>query len=190
MSENDTNTNPTENDPENTFLSDNSKKKKTYAEATVDAIKHETLYEEEEQENDDGDNDTVETETRGNNIDQPGDKEQFNEETWEINVSIKLKQKMASPWQTSIIIKLMGKQLGYRALQTRTRVRGIGQREYPLKSKNPSDSYPPNHKVNFKQTSNTFQALQVDENDMVAPTDSAETGTRQATIIRPKRGGR
>ena len=26
---------------------------------------------------------------------------------------------MASPWQTSIIIKLMGKQLGYRALQTR-----------------------------------------------------------------------
>ncbi|KAK7860203.1 hypothetical protein CFP56_042227 [Quercus suber] len=26
---------------------------------------------------------------------------------------------MASPWQTSIIVKLMGKQLGYRALQTR-----------------------------------------------------------------------
>ena len=26
---------------------------------------------------------------------------------------------MASLWQTSIIIKLMGKQLGYRALQTR-----------------------------------------------------------------------
>lgn len=70
-------------------------------------------------------------------------------------------------------------QAPWKIVQTRrTRVRGIGQCEYPLKSKNPSDSYPPNHKVNFKQTSNTFQALQVDENDMVAPTDSAETGTR------------
>ena len=118
MSKNDTNTNHTENDPENTFLRDNSKKK-TYTEATVDAIMHETHYEEEEQENDDGDNDTVETETRGNNVDQPGDEEQFNEETWEINISTELKRKMASPWQTSIIIKLMGKQLGYRALQTR-----------------------------------------------------------------------
>ena len=118
MSKNDTNTNLTENDPDNTFLRDNSKKK-TYTEATVDAIMHETHYEEEEQENDDGDNDTVETETRGNNVDQPGDEEQFNEETWEINISTELKRKMASPWQTSIIIKLMGKQLGYRALQTR-----------------------------------------------------------------------
>ena len=96
MSRNDTNTNPTENDLENTFLRDNSKKK-TYAEATVDAIMHETLYEEEERESDDGDNDTVETETRVNNVDQPGDEEQFNEETWEINVSTELKRKMASP---------------------------------------------------------------------------------------------
>ena len=118
MSKNDTNTNLTENDPDNTFLRDNSKNK-TYTEATVDAIMHETHYEEEEQENDDGDNDTVETETRGNNVDQPGDEEQFNEETWEINISTELKRKMASPWQTSIIIKLMGKQLGYRALQIR-----------------------------------------------------------------------
>uniref|UniRef100_A0A7N2LF04 Uncharacterized protein n=1 Tax=Quercus lobata TaxID=97700 RepID=A0A7N2LF04_QUELO len=119
MSKNDTNTNPTENDPENTFRRDNSKKK-TYVEATVDAIMHETLYEEEEEEeNDDGDNDTMETETRGSNIDQPGDEEQFNKETWEINVSTELKRKMASPWQTGIIIKLMGKQLGYRALQKR-----------------------------------------------------------------------
>ena len=118
MSKNDTNTNPTENDPENTFRRDNAKKK-TYVEATVDAIMHETLYEEEEEENDDGDNDTMETETRGSNIDQPGDEEQFNKETWEINVSTELKRKMASPWQTSIIIKLMGKQLGYRALQKR-----------------------------------------------------------------------
>ena len=31
----------------------------------------------------------------------------------------KLKPKLAGPWQTSIIIKLMGRQLGYRALQTR-----------------------------------------------------------------------
>ena len=78
-------------------------------------------------------------------------------------------------------------QAPWKIVQTRrTRVRGIGQREYPLKSKNPSDGYPPNPKVNFKQTSNIFQALQIDENDMMAPTDSAETGTRQAIIIRPK----
>ena len=105
MSKNDTNTNPTENDPENTFLRDNSKKK-TYAEATVDAIMHETLYEEEEEENDDRDNDTMETETRGSNIDQPGDEEQFNKETWEVDISMELKRKMASPRQTTIIIKL------------------------------------------------------------------------------------
>nr|POF11820.1 hypothetical protein CFP56_66019 [Quercus suber] len=247
---------------------------------------HETLYEEEEQENGDGDDDTVDTETRGNNVDQPGDEEQFNEETWEINVSIKLKQKMAVHGKPALSSNLwVGNKIGkhlkidaitnaatrgrfaricvqinlnkslpkrfkigtfwqdivyenvpllcyecgrtghkesiclepnitlnqtpntgsashrvvtsnsetnqpqapWKIVQTRrTRVRGIGQREYPLKSKIPSDSYPLNHKVNFKQTSNTFQALQVDENDMVAPTDSAETGRRQATIIRPK----
>ena len=38
------------------------------------------------------------------------------EETWEIHVPTKLKRKLASLWQTSIIIKLMGRQLGYRAL--------------------------------------------------------------------------
>ena len=54
-----------------------------------------------------------------NNVDQPREDDQLNEELWEINVLAELKQKMAGPWQTSIILKLMGKQLRYRALQTR-----------------------------------------------------------------------
>lgn len=43
----------------------------------------------------------------------------MNEDAWEIKVSAKLKRKMAGPWQSSVILKLVGKQLGYRALQTR-----------------------------------------------------------------------
>nr|POF21214.1 hypothetical protein CFP56_07010 [Quercus suber] len=40
-------------------------------------------------------------------------------EDWEIAVTTEMKRKMAGPWQTSIILKLTGRQLGYRALQTR-----------------------------------------------------------------------
>ncbi|KAK7838953.1 hypothetical protein CFP56_018910 [Quercus suber] len=36
------------------------------------------------------------------------------EEAWEIKITTDLKRKMAGPWQTSIILKLMGRQLGYR----------------------------------------------------------------------------
>lgn len=34
-------------------------------------------------------------------------------------VRAELKRKMERPWQTSVILKLMGKQLGYQALQTK-----------------------------------------------------------------------
>ena len=50
---------------------------------------------------------------------QPGVEDGLVEETWEIHVPTEMKRKLASLWQTSIIIKLMGRQLGYRALQTR-----------------------------------------------------------------------
>ena len=50
---------------------------------------------------------------------QPGAEDGQAEETWEIHVPTELKRKLASLWQTSIIIKLMGRQRGYWALQTR-----------------------------------------------------------------------
>ena len=40
-------------------------------------------------------------------------------DAWEIRVPKELKCKLAGLWQTSMIIKLMGRQLGFRALQTR-----------------------------------------------------------------------
>lgn len=92
MSNTNTNTTPTENgDLENTFLRNNLRKK-SYAEATLDAIMLETVYGEEEHEMDeDGNNDTVDIETRCNNVDQLREVDQLNEESWEINVSAKLK---------------------------------------------------------------------------------------------------
>uniref|UniRef100_A0A7N2LPM7 DUF4283 domain-containing protein n=1 Tax=Quercus lobata TaxID=97700 RepID=A0A7N2LPM7_QUELO len=47
------------------------------------------------------------------------DDDELNAEAWEIRVTLELKRKLAGPWQTSIILKLMGRPLGYRALQTR-----------------------------------------------------------------------
>ena len=92
MSNTNTNTTPTENgDLENTFLRNNLRKK-SYAEATSDAIMLETVYGEEEHEMDeDGNNDTVDIETRCNNVDQLREVDQLNEESWEINVLAKLK---------------------------------------------------------------------------------------------------
>ena len=47
------------------------------------------------------------------------DEDELNTEAWEIRVSSEMKRKLAGPWQTSIILKLMGRPLGYQALQTR-----------------------------------------------------------------------
>ena len=87
-----TNTTPMENgDLENTFLRNNLRKK-SYAEAISDAIMLETVYGEEEHEMDeDGNNDTVDIETRCNNVDQLREVDRLNEESWEINVLAKLK---------------------------------------------------------------------------------------------------
>lgn len=46
------------------------------------------------------------------------DKDEQNMDAWEIKVTTQMKRKLAGPWQTSIILKLMGRQLGCRALQT------------------------------------------------------------------------
>lgn len=50
---------------------------------------------------------------------QPGAEDRQTKDAWEIRVPIEMRCKLAGSWQTSIIIKLMGRQLGYRALQTR-----------------------------------------------------------------------
>jgi len=52
-------------------------------------------------------------------VEQPMEVECLTDDAWEITVSIELKSKMAGPWQTSVILKLMGKQQGYHALKTR-----------------------------------------------------------------------
>ena len=52
-------------------------------------------------------------------VDQPEAEDGQMEETWEIRMLTELKRKLANLWQTSIIIKLMGRQLGYLALQTK-----------------------------------------------------------------------
>ena len=53
------------------------------------------------------------------NEEQHRDEDDVNTKAWEITVTAEMKRKMAGPWQTSDILKLMGKQLGYRALQSR-----------------------------------------------------------------------
>nr|POE46373.1 hypothetical protein CFP56_55232 [Quercus suber] len=106
-------------DPVNTYLRDDSRKK-SYAEATLDALMQEPEPDEAETEV----QEEVETETEMTNRTrkdevQPREEDQVNEAEWEIHVSAELKQKMSGPWQTSIILKLMGKQLEYRTLQTK-----------------------------------------------------------------------
>ena len=49
----------------------------------------------------------------------PSDEDALTEDAWEIRVTTEMKRKLARQWQTSIILKLMGRQLGYHALQTK-----------------------------------------------------------------------
>ncbi|KAK7821186.1 hypothetical protein CFP56_037923 [Quercus suber] len=109
----------TEN-PVTTYLRDNSRKN-SYAEATLDAVMHKTELEDAETDEVDKEveSESERTGKTGENEEQPREEDQMNEEEWEIHVSADLKRKMSGPWQTSIILKLMGKQLGYRTLQTR-----------------------------------------------------------------------
>ena len=45
--------------------------------------------------------------------------EERTDEIWEIQLTPELKNQLADPRKTSVIIKLMGRPIGYRALQTR-----------------------------------------------------------------------
>ena len=102
------------------FLEGQFAEKKTYAEATKEAFMQET---------DDGAGDVDiagQSETKTNDdtqsrkdVKEPMEVDCLTDDAWEITASTELKCKMAGPWQTSVILKLMGKQLGYRALQTR-----------------------------------------------------------------------
>ena len=50
---------------------------------------------------------------------QPGAEEEHTDEPWEIQLTPELKNQLAGPWKTSVILKIMGRPLGYRALQTK-----------------------------------------------------------------------
>ena len=47
---------------------------------------------------------------------QPGEAADQLEDPWEIRLTPELKNQLAGPWKTSVILKLMGRPLGYRAL--------------------------------------------------------------------------
>ena len=109
---------PDANDLEDNFLKDNSRKK-TYAEAIQANSMDESSCEEDEDELENH----LDTE-RSTNQKMPGaethlDSERQDTETWEIRITPELKSQLAGPWKTSIILKLLGRPLGYRALQTR-----------------------------------------------------------------------
>ena len=100
-------------DPENHFPKDNSRKK-TYAEMTQEMCMQVVQY--------GADDETVDGEPlqESDTDDQPGMDDTHtsaedipHEEDWEIKVTSEMKSKMVGPWQTSIILKLMGRQLGY-----------------------------------------------------------------------------
>ena len=106
-------------DQETTFLRDN-KRKKTYAEAIQDAT-----MQEERQAVSDSDQDELDNQDEDAELMCPLDEAQLGEaadqpeDPWEIQLTPELKNQLAGPWKTSVILKLMGRPLGYRALQTR-----------------------------------------------------------------------
>ena len=106
-------------DPENTFLKDNSRKK-TYVEVTQDICMPDLSCDiDDEEGTGQPSHDSTTTEPPCNDDAHHSNPDGLNDEAWEIRVPSELKRKLASPWQTSIILKIMGRSLGYRALQTR-----------------------------------------------------------------------
>ena len=98
----------TSDDLENTFLRDNSRKK-SYAKALQeDNLQDSPLEAGNGEMEDQPYQDSDIEEWSGDVAGQPGAKDGQAEETWEIHVPTELKRKLASLWQTSIIIKLMG----------------------------------------------------------------------------------
>ena len=106
------------NDLENNFLKNNSRKK-TYAEVIQTTIMEDSSCDEAEDDLDDHSdieqNTNQQTPRAGIHLESEGQ----DVETWEIQITPELKNQLAGPWKTSIILKLMGRPLGYRALQTR-----------------------------------------------------------------------
>ena len=106
-------------DPETTFLRDNTQKK-TYAEAIQDAT-----MQEERQAVSDSDQDELDTQDEDAELMCPLEEAQLGEaadqpeDPWEIRLTPELKNQLAGPWKTSVILKLMGRPLGYPALQIR-----------------------------------------------------------------------
>ena len=100
-------------DPENTFLRDTSCKK-TYAEVIQEANMHES-----NSEMGYGDmEDLADFESSMNQqiplaATQPEVEDGQDDATWEIRITPELKQQLARPWKTSIILKLMSRPLGY-----------------------------------------------------------------------------
>lgn len=110
-------------DPESNFLRDTSRKKKSYAEVTRDVCVPDLSCDlgEEDETDDTGTpmhGNADEERSRNDNLHHSAEDE-LNVETWEIQVPSELKRKLAGPWQTSIILKFMGRPLGYREFQTR-----------------------------------------------------------------------
>ena len=84
-------------DPENTFLRDNSRKK-TYAEVIQDPNMLEARHEVGEEDNEEQPNqeETVEQQTQ-NEDNQPRTEEEHIEDTWEIQLTPELKNQLAGP---------------------------------------------------------------------------------------------
>ena len=106
-------------DPETTFIRDNTRKK-TYAEAILDANMQEARHGVSNSDKDELDIQEEDAEQLFQLEDaQPGATDGQTEDTWEIRLTPELKNQLAGPWKTSIILKLMGRPLGYLALQIR-----------------------------------------------------------------------
>ena len=106
-------------DPENIYLRDNSRKK-TYVGVIQDVNMLEARHGVGEEDNEEQPNqeEIVEQQTQNEDT-QPGTEEERTDETWEIQLTPELKNQLEDPWKTSVIIKLMGRPMGYRALKTR-----------------------------------------------------------------------
>ena len=110
---------PDANDLENNFLKNNSRKK-TYAEAIQETTMEDSSCDDEEddlEDHSDTERSTDQQTPREDIQPEPGDGQTV--ESWEIQITPELKNQLAGPWKTSIILKLMGWPLEYRALQTR-----------------------------------------------------------------------
>ena len=110
---------PDVDDLKNNFLKNNSRKK-TYVEVIQETTMEDLSYDDAEDDMEDHSNTdrSTDQQTPWEDI-QPEPEDGQTVETWEIQITPKLKNQLAGPWKTSIILKLMGRLLGYQALQTR-----------------------------------------------------------------------